>query len=97
MISTSTSSPGSAVPSKLTVLLWRVRPRSRAGSLRLGPSTSTSIVRPTKRCGALLGATLDQLDQALHALALDRVRDLPSISAASVPRRGEKMKVKAPS
>ena len=50
VISTSTSSPGAAVPSKLTVLLWRVRPRSLVGSVRLGPSTRTSIVRPTKRC-----------------------------------------------
>src|SRR5262249_3671940 len=47
--SPSTSSPGAAVPSKLTVLLCRVRPRRRVGSVRLGPSTSTSIVRPTKR------------------------------------------------
>ena len=49
-ISTSTSSPAAATPSKLTVLLWRVRPRSRVGSVRLGPSTRTSSVRPTKRC-----------------------------------------------
>src|SRR5207245_847373 len=46
---TCTSSPGEAAPSKLTVLLWRMRPRSRDGSVRDGPSTSTSISRPTKR------------------------------------------------
>ena len=39
-----------AVPSKLTVLLWGLRPRRREGSVRLGPSTRTSIVRPTNRC-----------------------------------------------
>src|SRR5262245_5929164 len=49
VMSTSTNSPGAAVPSKLTVLLCRVRPRSRVGSVRLGPSTRTSILRPTKR------------------------------------------------
>src|SRR5687768_6964328 len=48
-ISTATSSPGRASPVKLTVLLWRVRPRSLAGSVRLGPSTSTSWVVPTNR------------------------------------------------
>src|SRR5262249_7003957 len=48
-ISTGTRSPGVAMPSKLTVLLCLVRPRTRAGSLRLGPSTRTSISRPTKR------------------------------------------------
>src|SRR5205814_8682294 len=48
-ISTPTISPGAAVPSKFTVLLCRLRPRRRPGSVRLGPSTSTSQVRPTKR------------------------------------------------
>ena len=50
----SRSAPASArrsgQPEKLTTLLWRVRPRSRSGSVREGPSTSTSSVRPTKRC-----------------------------------------------
>src|SRR5439155_24834770 len=49
VISTSTSSPGSPRPTKLTVLLWRVRPRSLAGSVRLVPSTSTCCRVPTKR------------------------------------------------
>src|SRR5512132_1311109 len=74
-ISTSTSSPGAAVPSKLTVLLWRVRPRSREGSVRLGPSTRTSTMRSRKRC-ARSRARLDELHEALHALALDWVRQL---------------------
>ena len=46
-ISTGTSSPGSAMPVKLTTLLCRERPRRRAGSLREVPSTRTSSVRPT--------------------------------------------------
>src|SRR6478735_23767 len=49
VISTSTISPWPAVPSKLTVLLWPLRPRRREGSVRLGPSTRTSTVRPTNR------------------------------------------------
>lgn len=49
VISTSTSSPGEPRPLKFTTLLWRERPLSRAGSLREGPSTSTSRVRPTNR------------------------------------------------
>ena len=98
VISTSTISPASAVPSKFTVLLWRVRPRRREASVRLGPSTSTSIVAPDEALRALARAALDQLDQPLHALDLDR-RAGPGRrrSAASVPRRGEKMNVKAPS
>ena len=40
--------------------------------------------------GALAGAALDDLDEALHALDLDLVRDESSVKvAASVPRRGE--------
>src|SRR3954462_8585494 len=49
-MSTPTVSPGSAMPAKLTTLLWRHRPRKRPGSLRDGPSTRTSTVRPTNRC-----------------------------------------------
>ena len=49
-IRTCVSSPGAASPAKLTTLLWRVRPRRRSGSVRELPSTSTSSVRPTKRC-----------------------------------------------
>ena len=38
------------VPSKLTALLWRLRPRRRVSSVRLVPSTRTSTERPTNRC-----------------------------------------------
>ena len=46
------------------------------GSVRLGPSTSTSIVAADEALRPLSRAALDQLDQALHPLALDRVRQL---------------------
>jgi hypothetical protein len=49
-IATGTISPGAARPTKFTVLPWRERPRKRDASVRDGPSTSTSSVRPTKRC-----------------------------------------------
>ena len=53
---------------------------------------------PDEALGALAGAPLDDLDEPLHALDLDLVRHLVGeASAASVPRRGEKMNVKAPS
>ena len=67
---------GAAVPSKLTALLWRLRPRSRVGSVRLGPSTSTSMVRPTKRWARSRARRWTTLDEPLHALDLDRLRDL---------------------
>ena len=47
-IRTSASSPGMASPVKLTIVLPRVRPRSRLASVRLQPSTSTSTVVPTR-------------------------------------------------
>ena len=50
--------------------------------MRDGPSTSTSIVRPTNRCERSARDPLHGLHEALHALALDAVRDLP------VERRG---------
>src|SRR5256885_416712 len=45
---TSTRSPATAVPEKFTVVLRRVRPRSRFGSVRLGLSTRTRSSRPTR-------------------------------------------------
>ena len=54
VIRTGTISPGDASPLKLTALLWRERPRSRDGSVRDVPSTSTSSSRPTKRCARSL-------------------------------------------
>ena len=52
---------------------------------------------PDEALGALAGASLDDLDQPLHPRDLHRVghRRRRSISAASVPRRGEKTNVKA--
>src|SRR5262249_34940643 len=47
-IRTSTSSPGSAVPVKFTVVFRRVRPRRTVESVLLGPSTRTSSTRPTR-------------------------------------------------
>src|SRR4029450_10042992 len=43
---TSTSAPASATPLKLTVVFRRVRPRRVAGSVLLGPSTSTRSFHP---------------------------------------------------
>ena len=40
--------PPAASPVKLTVVLRRVRPRRKLGSVRLGPSTSTSSTRPMR-------------------------------------------------
>ena len=68
LISTSTSSPGAASPLKFTTLLWRVRPRRREASVREVPSTSTSSVRPTKRCARSRARRWIDLDEALHAL-----------------------------
>ena len=36
------SGPGAASPLKFTMMFWRRRPRKRGGSVRDGPSTSTS-------------------------------------------------------
>src|SRR5262249_23849205 len=47
-IMTGTRSPAAAAPVKLTVVLRRVRPRSMASSVRLGPSTGTSSARPMR-------------------------------------------------
>src|SRR5262249_13554585 len=45
---TSTSSPWLAAPLKLTMVFRRVRPRSKLGSVRLGPSTRTPSTLPTR-------------------------------------------------
>src|SRR3954465_7438868 len=77
-MATGTISPGSARPVKLTTLPWPERPRRRAASVREAPSTSTSSGRATKRRGApgaLGGAALDDVDQALHARHGDVVGD----------------------
>ena len=65
-----------ASPRKLTVVLRRVRPRRTAGSVRLGPSTSTSSTRPTRSAFRSAAMPLHELDEPLDAVALDLVRDL---------------------
>src|SRR5205085_4616596 len=88
-IRTSTSSPGSAVPVKFTVVFRRVRPRNTAGSVRLGPSTSTSSTRPTRaslhRCATRwTTSTRRSIRSRFTSSAI-----WSSIDAASVPARGE--------
>ena len=70
------SRPAAASPAKFTVVLRRVRPRRTDGSVRLGPSTSTSSTRPTRSCVALGREPLHELDEPLDPVALDLVRDL---------------------
>ena len=95
--STSVSSPGAATPAKLIVLLWRVRPRSLVGSVRDGPSTSTSIVRPTKRCARSAACSCTASTRRSMRSRLTGFGSCASSSAASVPRRGEKTNVNAES
>src|SRR4249919_946224 len=97
VISTPTRSPGFASPSKLTALLWRVRPRSLVSSVRLAPSTSTSISRPTKRWARSAARRWTRSTRRSMRSTLTGCGTWSSNSAASVSRRGEKTKVKAPS
>ena len=102
VISTSTSSPGGggvppAPAPKLTVLLCRVRPRRRDGSVRDGPSTSTSSVRPTNRCARSVARRWTASTRRSMRSRLTACGSWSGRSAASVPRRGEKMKVNAES
>src|ERR687888_2254103 len=88
-IRTSTSSPGAAVPAKLTVVFRRVRPRSSAGSVRLVPSTSTSSTPPTR---SALRAAATSCTTAIRRSIRSRLTSSPSwsgMAAASVPARGE--------
>src|SRR5262249_8483877 len=97
-ISTGVSSPAAARPVKFTTLLWRVRPRWRSGSVREGPSTSTSSVRPTKRWARSRARRWTSSTRRRMRSTLTWWDPSPSpIAPASVPRRGEKMNVKAPS
>ena len=98
VIWTGTISPGSARPSKFTTLPWRVRPRTRPVGARR--ALDEHVERPPDEpLRALARAPLDDLDEALHPLAPSprAGRTSSVIVAASVPRRGEKMNVKAPS
>src|SRR5215204_4647140 len=96
-ISTSTYSPGCARPAKFATLLWRVRPRRRLGSVRDAPSTSTSIVRPTNRCERSRARRWTTSTRRCIRSTFSSCETGSSSSAASVPRRGEKMNVNAPS
>ena len=62
------SSPGAREPLKLTTLLWRVRPRSRSGSVRERPFDEHLERAPDEALRALARAALDELDEPLHAL-----------------------------
>ena len=96
-IRTGTSSPGAAGPLKLTVVFRRVRPRSSAPSVRLGPSTSTSSMRPTRPA---LRAAAERWTTSIRRAIRSRLTSSGTwsgIAAASVPLRGEKTNVKAPS
>src|SRR5215218_6661482 len=84
-IRTWTSSPGAAAPAKLTVVLRRVRPRRTAGSVRLGPSTSTSSTRPTR---SRLRAAATRWTEAIRRSIRSRLTSSGTWSgmvAASVP------------
>ncbi len=90
VIWTGTSSPGAARPSKLTTLLWRVRPRTRLASVREVPSTSTSSVRPTNRCARSRARRwTTSTSRSIRSTATSCGTNASVISAASVPRRGE--------
>ena len=94
---TSTSAPACALPQKLTVVFRRVRPRRIDGSVRLGPSTSTSSTRPTRSAFRARGDPLNDLDESLDPLRLHLLGTWSGIDAASVPLRGLKTNVNAPS
>ena len=89
--------PAAARPSKLTALLWRERPRRRVGSVRDGPSTSTSSVRPTKRCARSRARRWTTSTSRSIRSTLTSCGTWSGSVAASVSRRGEKTNVKAPS
>ena len=89
--------PARPAPAKFTVLLWRVRPRSRDGSVRDGPSTSTSMVRPTKRCARSVAWRWTASTRRSIRSRLTSGGSWSGSVAAVVPRRGEKMNVKAES
>ena len=76
----------------------RVAPRAAAEERRVGaarPLDEHLLDAADTLRVALGGDALDDLDEALDALALDVLRTWSGRSAASVPRRGEKTNVKA--
>ena len=87
---TRASSPGAARPAKFTTLLWRVRPRSRSGSVRERPLHEDLERAPHEALGALARPALDHLDEALHARDLHVVGDqalADQRSLGAAPRR----------
>ena len=68
--------PGSAGPGKIAVLFVRVLPRTRPGSVRDVPWTSTSTSVPTSDWFRASGVGLDPLDEPLEPLVLDVLRHL---------------------
>ena len=88
---------GSATPAKFTVLLCLMRPRRRDGSVRDGPSTSTSMVRPTKRWARSVACRWTDSTSRSMRSPFTSCGTWAARVAASVPRRGENMKVKAES
>src|SRR5688500_20246744 len=81
-----------ARPAKLTTLLWRVRPRRRLASVRDVPSTRTSIVRPTNRWARSRARRWTTSTSRCMRSTFSSWETGSSSSAATVPRRGEKMK-----
>ena len=70
---------------------------ARVASVRLWPSTRTSIVRPTKRWARSRARRWTASTRRSIRSRLTACGTWSSSVAASVPRRGEKTKVKAPS
>ena len=66
---------------KWTSLFCRVRPLVTDGFRLLGPSTSTSSIRPTRASCLAQRGTLDDDAQALEALADDRGVDEVALHA----------------
>ena len=66
---------GSGSAGKWTSLFWRVRPVSTAGSLRDGPSTTTSSMRPTRASWRSRAERSTTTREPLEALGDDLGRD----------------------
>ena len=75
VIVTGTISPGEASPSKLTTLLWRRAAAHAAGVVARGALDEHVERAADEALRALAGAALDDLDEALHPLRGDLVRE----------------------
>mmetsp|Transcript_37621 Transcript_37621/g.95013 ORF Transcript_37621/g.95013 Transcript_37621/m.95013 type:complete len:244 (-) Transcript_37621:1144-1875(-) len=91
LMRTHTSLPRSASPSpsKYTSLLWRMRPNAWPGLRGFTPSTSTSSVRPWKRCARSVATSMTTALRRLRRSALMRSATWLSQVAAGVLGRGE--------